>query len=405
MLLIKNATLFQEGKELQRDILIDGGKIVKIADDIGDSIEETIDATGLFLLPGIIDLNVRLKDDILSRAHINRLKNKAKKSGVTTFTLMPDFTPTVESDTFMELLEHKLDDSMSLSLKALQAKDQNKLNNISTLLSSGATVIQENSHINGNLLRRILQYALMQDVPFFCFCDNPDLNDNGVMHEGVTSSKLGLAGISKVSEISEVAKVAAMAEYYGAKTLFQSLSTARSLDMVSRAKFTNPNIYAEVSIFHLILNDTACGDFNTLAKLQPALRDEGERGKLVEALKEGKIDILTSLHAAKSFNSKDVPFNDAAYGVDSLEDYLPLCYTTLVKSGIIDMPKLMELMSEKPAEILALENVGKIEEGYSADLTLFNPQVKSIKDDKNSLLHGMEIFGEVKQTLKQGELL
>lgn len=405
MLLIKNATLFQEGKELQRDILIDGGKIVKIADDIGDSIEETIDATGLFLLPGIIDLNVRLKDDILSRAHINRLKNKAKKSGVTTFTLMPDFTPTVESDTFMELLEHKLDDSMSLSLKALQAKDQNKLNNISTLLSSGATVIQENSHINGNLLRRILQYALMQDVPFFCFCDNPDLNDNGVMHEGVTSSKLGLAGISKVSEISEVAKVAAMAEYYGAKTLFQSLSTARSLDMVSRAKFTNPNIYAEVSIFHLILNDTACGDFNTLAKLQPALRDEGERGKLVEALKEGKIDILTSLHAAKSFNSKDVPFNDAAYGVDSLEDYLPLCYTTLVKSGIIDMPKLMELMSEKPAEILALENVGKIEEGYSADLALFNPQVKSIKDDKNSLLHGMEIFGEVKQTLKQGELL
>jgi len=403
MLLIKNATLFQEGEECVKDVLIDGAKIVKIADHINDDVDEKIDAQGLYLLPGIIDLNVRLKDDVLSKSHINRLKRKAKKSGVTTFTLMPDFTPTIESDTFMELLDHKLDDSMSLSIKGLQTKENDKLNNISTLLSSGATLIQEKSHINGNLLRRILQYALMQKVPFFCFCDNPDLNDSGVMHEGVTSAKLGLAGISKVSEISEVAKVASMAEYYGAKTLFQSLSTAKSLDIVSRAKFVNPHIYAEVSIFHLILNDTACDDFNTLAKLMPPLRDESERLKLIEALKEGKIDILTSLHAAKSFNSKDVPFNDAAYGVDSLEEYLALCYTFLVKEGIIDMQKLSRLTSERPAEILELENVGKVAEGYIADLTLFDPLEESVNNDKNSLLFGMKIFGEVKYTLKNGQ--
>ncbi|HIP47096.1 MAG TPA: dihydroorotase [Campylobacterales bacterium] len=404
MFLIKNATLFQEGKEYQRDVLIDDGKIAKIAEAIDGGCDK-IDASGLFLLPGIIDLNVRLKENVLSKSHINRVKNKAKKSGVTTFALMPDFTPSIESDTFMELLEHKMDASMLLSLKGLQADDTNKLNNISTLLNSGAKIIQENSHINGNLLRRILQYALMKKVPFFCFCDNPDLNDNGVMHAGVTSSKLGLAGISKVSEISEVAKVAAMAEYYGAKTLFQSLSTARSLDIVSRAKYTNPSIYAEVSIFHLIFNDTACSHFNTLAKIYPPLRDECERKKLIGALKEGKIDVLTSLHASKSFNSKDVPFNDAAYGIDSLQDFLALCYTFLVKEGHIDMSQLIGLLSHNPAEILALENTGKIEEGYIADLTLFNPSVKMINSDKNSLLFGMEIFGEVKQTFKQGELL
>jgi len=404
MLLIKNATLFQEGKEHQRDVLIKDGKIAKIEETITEDCEK-IEASGLFLLPGIIDLNVRLKDNVLSKDHINRVKNKAKKSGLTTFALMPDFTPCVQSDTFMELLEHKLDDSMLLSLKGLQVDDANKLNNISTLLNSGAKIIQENSHINGNLLRRILQYALMKKVPFFCFCDNPDLNDNGVMHEGVISSKLGLAGISKVSEISEVAKVTAMAEYYGTKTLFQSLSTARSLDIVSRAKYVNSSIYAEVSIFHLIFNDTACADFNTLAKLVPPLRDEGERKKLIEALKAGKIDVLTSLHAAKSFNSKDVPFNDAAYGIDSLQDFLALCYTFLVKAGHIDMSQLIVLLAQKPAEILDLENVGKIEEGYIANVTLFNPSVKTINSDKNSLLFGMEIFGEVKQTLKQGELL
>ncbi len=405
MLLIKNATLFLEGQEFVKDVLIKEDKIVKIAEGMEEPSAIMIEAKGLYLLPGIIDLNVRFKDDVLSKAHINRLNNKAKKSGVTTFALMPDFTPSVESDTFMELLEYKLDDAMKLSLKGLQAEDQHKLNNISKLLNSGATLIQENSHINGNLLRRILQYALMKKVPFFCFCDNPDLNDNGVMHEGVTSAKLGLAGISKVSEISEVAKVSAMAEYYGAKTVFQSLSTASSLDMVARAKFINPHIYAEVSIFHLIFNDGACSDFNTLAKLMPPLRDEEEREKLMEALKVGKIDILTSLHAAKSFNSKDVPFNDAAYGVDSLEEYLALCYTSLVKGGHIDMQRLIALMSEVPAEILELENVGKIQEGYVADVTLFNPSVKKICDDKNSLLFGLEIFGEVKEVIKQGELL
>ncbi len=405
MLLIKNATLFSEGEEFIKDVLIKEEKIAKIDACIEEETAIMIDAKGLYLLPGIIDLNVRFKDDILSKTHIKRLKNKAKKSGVTSFALMPDFTPSVESDTFMELLEHKLDDAMKLSIKGLQVGEKNKLNNISRLLGSGATLIQENSHINGNLLRRILQYALMKKVPFFCFCDNPDLNDNGVMHEGVTSSKLGLAGISKISEISEVAKVSAMAEYYGAKTVFQSLSTASSLDMVARAKFTNPQIYAEVSIFHLIFSDEACGDFNTLAKLMPPLRDEGERGKLMEALKLGKIDILTSLHAAKSFNSKDVPFNDAAYGVDSLEEYLALCYTSLVKAGHIDMQRLIALMSEVPAEILELENVGKIQEGYIADVILFNPNSKKICEDKHSLLFGLEIFGEVKEVIKQGELL
>ncbi len=403
MLLIKNATLFDRGQARESDLLIDSGEIVKIASKISQEVDKVIEAKGLYLLPGIIDLNVRLKEDLLTQAHIDRLRNKAKKSGVTTFALMPDFTPAIENETMMELLKYKLEDSVVLSIKGLQA--EKRLNNISTLLQSGASVLWEKSHIDGNLLRRILQYALMHKVPFFCFCDNPDLDDNGVMHDGVTSAKLGLAGITKVSEISEVAKVAAMAEYYGAKTVFQSLSTAKSLDIVARAKYSNPDIYAEVSIFHLFLNDTACGDFNTLAKLMPPLRDEEEREKLLQALKEGKIDTLTSLHAAKSFNSKDVPFNDASYGVDALEDFLPLCYSFLVKEEIIDMPHLIRLLSENPAEILGMNKKGYIQEGYDADVILFDPESVRMINDKTSLLDKQKIYGEVKHTIKQGVLL
>jgi len=403
MLVIKNATIFEEGATRKVDVAIEKGRIVKIAKKLEGG--EVLEASGLYLLPGIIDLNVRFKDDTLSREHIQRVQQKAKKSGVCTFAMMPDFRPHIESDTFMQLLKAKLDEGMLLSLKGLKVSEVDKLNNISTLLNNGAKMIQEDSHINGNLLRRILQYALMKKVPFFCFCDNPDLNDNGVMHEGVTSSKLGLAGISKVSEISEVAKVAAMAEYYGAKTHFQSLSTAKSLDIVARAKHNNPDISAEVSIFHLILNDEACADFNTLAKIYPPLRDEGEREKLVKALQDGKVDTLTSLHAAKSFNSKDVPFNDAAYGVDALEDFLALCYTYLVKEDIIDMSQLMRLLSENPAKVLGLKELGKVKEGYIADLLLFDPNSMVHHDSTMAGLFQKELLGEVKYTIKQGELL
>jgi dihydroorotase len=403
MLVIKNATIFEEGEARIVDVGIDGGYIVQIAKVLES--DQILDASGLYLLPGIIDLNVRFKDDTLSAEYIKRVQKKAKRSGVTTFAMMPDFTPYVESDTFMQLLKEKLDSGMLLALKGLKATGSDKLNNISTLLGSGAKMIQENSHINGNLLRRILQYALMKRVPFFCFCDNPDLNDNGVMHEGVTSSKLGLAGISKVSEISEVAKVAAMAEYYGAKTHFQSISTAKSLDIIARAKHNNADISAEVSIHHLILNDEACADFNTFAKVYPPLRDEGTRKKMIAALQNGKIDTLTSLHASKSFNSKDVPFNDAAYGVDALEEFLALCYTYLVKEDIIEMHSLIKLLSENPAKILGEEKLGKIKEGYVADLLLFDPNSVIYHDSHIRGLYKKELVGEVKYSIKRGVIL
>ncbi len=404
-MLIKNATIFQSGEKCCVDLLIGEGKILQIAEKIEVTGEKEIDATGLYLLPGLIDLHVRLKDDILSKDHIRRLQNKAKKSGITTFALMPDFSPSLQNAIEMELLKETLEEGMILSLKGVDRQKSNTLNNISTLLASGAEVIQEDSHINGNLLRRILQYALMKDVPFFCFCDNPDLNDNGVMHEGRVSAKLGLAGISKISEISEVAKVASMVKYYGPRCLFQSLSTKESLEILMEAKKSGANLFAEVSIFHLIFSDQACSDFNTLAKTYPPLRDEAERAGLMQALKDGKIDLITSLHAAKSFTRKDVAFNDAAYGVDALEDFLSLCYTHLVKSQEISMSRLLELLCERPAEVLKLENVGKIQEGYVADIVLFDPNAAYVKEDKHSLLHGMHLQGAVRHTIKRGEMV
>ena len=219
---------------------------------------------------------------------------------------------------------------------------------------------------------------LCSNVPFFCFCDDPSLNDAGVMNEGEISAKLGLLGISKIGEISSVAKVSSMAEYYQSKVLFQALSVSKSLDIIDKAKDNNPNLYTEVSIHHLTLNDSECLDFNTQAKIHPPLRDEKERLLLIEDLKNGKIDTITSLHSPKSIIYKDVPFADAAYGIDSMENFLPLCYRSLVESGIISFSKLSEMISSNPADILGLENIGKVEEGYIADLVIFDPKEAKI---------------------------
>ena len=408
MLLIKNATIFKNGEEIGCDLLIEDTNIIKIEDKIDLKDVQTIDISGKYLLAGIVDLNVRLKDNTLNLSHLNRLKNKAKKSGVTTFALMPDFSPNIASETFAELLKTKLDEmklDIILSVKAIKEENKKELNDIAIMIENGAKIIQARSHIDGNLLRRVLQYSLMKDIPFFCFCDNPDLNDNGVMHEGRISSKLGLAGVSKISEISEVARVASMCEYYGSKTLFQSLSTKRSIDIVDSVKKVGKPAFSEVSISHLILNDKMCNDFNTLAKLHPPLRDEDERLKLIEALRDGKIDTITALHSAKSYNSKDVAFNDASYGVDSLEYFLSLCYTFLVKEGVISFEELSRLISATPAKILGFDKLGEIEEGFIANLVVFDPNVSKVVDDKTSLFNNFKIDGEVVLTISNGNIL
>jgi dihydroorotase len=408
MLVIKNATIINEDRQTQKDILIKDGKIEKIGEDLSKFSKNILDAKGYYLLPGIVDLNVRLKDNTLSLENIKGLEEKALRSGVTTVVLRSDFEPRIDERILLELLKGSLESSkidISLSANALKDQDSVKLNDLSILIDSGAVAIRQRSDVDGNILRRIFQYSLMKKRPFFIECDNRDLNDNGVMHEGVISSTLGVDGRSKISEISEVAKSAYMAEYYDAKTLFCALSTSRSLYIVDKLKQNGAKLFSEVSILHLIFNDSACSNFNTLAKIEPPLRDEDERLSLVLALKEGKIDLITSLHSRQSYTRKDVAFSDASYGADVLEYFLPLCYTYLVKNGLISLSKLIELISTNPAQLIGRSSLGKIEEGACANMILFDPNYKFRVENSELLFNDKELYGRVIHTIYNGEIV
>ncbi|NLC28663.1 MAG: amidohydrolase family protein, partial [Campylobacteraceae bacterium] len=303
-----------------------------------------------------------------------------------------------------ELLSAKLESlQVRLLLAApLTTKSNDTLNNLATLIKNGAVAIQGDSSVNSNLIRRGLQYALMKNVPMFCNCYEPNLDDAGVMNEGDVSFKLGLPGVSKIAEIIEVAKMAEVAFHHGSHVVFQSLSTPRSIFLCKTAKERGAKVSAEVSIHHLCKTDECCDDFNTAAKIKPPLREKAVLNELVQMLKNGEIDTLTSAHQPRSIVYKDVAFEEASFGIHAICDLLPLTYTYLVKKGIISMSRMIELLSTNPAKILNLKTKGEMKVGFDADMILFDPNKYWQMREKGSIYEGESFYGSIDATFVDG---
>jgi len=395
MILIKNAKLTDENIV---DILVKDKIISKISSNIEEKNATVIDAKQSYILPGITDLNISLRDNKLTQKNLDELEERALKAGITTVVLNCDFTPLIDNKTHLELLYNQLKSrkvQFVLNIKGLN--EQNRLNDISILLKAGAKVIHENSDISTNNLRRISQYALMHKTPLFIFCQNRDLNENGVINEAEVSFELGLPGISKVGEISEVAKVSAISDYYDIPVLFQTLSTQKSIEIAKQTKHS----FVEVSVHHLLKSDESCRDFNTSAKINPPLRSAPERQKLLRSLKEKKIDTLTTLFSPQSITNKDLPFELAKFGIDEMENFLPLIYTKLVKENFITMQDVENLISKTPQKILK-NTPHSIAEGEKATFILFDTSIKTKIEDTTSIYYHEDIDGKVTHTFIDG---
>lgn len=385
-MIIKNAKIY--GKEL-KDLEISQGLIQKIGENLQG--EEIFDAKGLTLLPSFIDLCVYLKNDKFSLNHLDLLEKECLKGGVSTILLrdVMDF----DEETFILFLQN-------LSHRTLQifssVKVKEPLKNIASMINQDAVALELESKLNANILKIAMQYALMKKVPIFAKCLNEDFDDNGVMNDCLLSSKLGLIGMSEVAESSEVAKLKEIAAFYQSEVIYDCLSLARSLKIA-----TDETIL--VSIHHLIKNENACENFNTAAKIKPPLRSEEDRAFLQNALKKGKIRFLSAMHCPKSLNLKDLAFDEAAFGIHSICEYVSLCYSFLVQNDFISWEKLCEATSLNPAKFLKL-NSGEIKEGKEANLILFDENV-STKAPLNSLYSKDTLKGEVKHHLLKGEFV
>lgn len=397
-MIIKNAIICDSQREIKSDVEIIDGKITKIADNLNG--DRVIDAKGLHLMPSLIDLNVKTLNNTLNEKTLLKISNSALKGGVSTTLLMPNLTPAIDGEMAVEFVKAKSKNLNKISIyPAINALKDDKLTNISILLKRGAKAIFLKSNLHTNSIKRVFEYSKMHNAPVFCFCNDDGLSLDGVMHDGEVAFNLGLSGIPEIAENSEIAKINEIANYINNRVIIQNISTSRGLEIIKGSE----NILSEVSIHHLILNESECDNFNTYAKIMPPLRDEINRVALTKKLKDGSIDLLTSLHSPKSLEDKDVAFAEASFGIDSIKYYFPLVYTFLVKNSLIDLQTLSKLTSHTPARILNL-NKGIIKEGYDADLILVDLNANVKVEDKNSPYAKKELFGKVILNIVKGEV-
>ncbi|HED8276347.1 TPA: metal-dependent hydrolase [Campylobacter coli] len=388
-MLIKNAKIY--GENLQ-DLLIKDGKIVKIGANLDDN-DEVLDAQGMTLLPSFVDLCVNLKNDKFSLSNLELLEKECLRGGVGAIILRDcmDF----DEESFSLFLQNLKTRKIQIFPSICALDKQGKLKNLATLFNKGAHALELKSSSNANILRVGMQYALMKEKSLFVKCYDENFDDNGVMNDCEMSFELGLAGMSAVAESSEVAKIKEIAKIYGVKVIFDLLSLKRSLELLG-----DENLKL-ISIHHLIKDDSACAGFNTAAKLNPPLRSKEDKESLKQALKQGKIDFLSSLHSAKSISLKDLAFDEAAFGIHSICEFMSLCYTFLIKERLLTWQNLCKVTSQNPSEFLGL-NSGIIEVGKEANLVLFDEN-EEISAPKSSLYANDKLFGKVKLHLVKGE--
>ena len=354
---------------------------------IEDRSDKVIDADGAYLIPAIVDLNIRLLDGVLNSKNIKTVADEAKKGGVGHLVLNADSTPCIDSESILEFAQNNLHnlDSVKVDLMLNTLKDDGSMSNIAILLKKGAINPYMSTIAKNNVAIKIAEYAQMYKKTLFCKAEDNSLVKSGVMLDGDISSQLGLAGIPDLSEVLHVSRMIEIARHFKIKILFKAIASPRSISLITQAKKEGVEVSCEVSLHHLVNSDEACKNFNTTAKLNPPLASASDILELQDALKNNQIDILTTLHQPSSPLNKEVAFFDAADGCESLANALPLYYTKLVKTGLISMEKLVTLISLNPAKII----------DKKVSYVLFNPDTKSVIKNANSLYDSQEIFGEV----------
>lgn len=305
---------------------------------------------GLFFTPKLIDLNVRPKNNTLSRKPLSLLCLKAKRGGIGALALSADTEPKVSTEIALGFIKSLQEDVEVIPLSYAMNEDM-KINNLSILKDLGAGGIFIASNMEASILDNAAKYAKMLKSPLF-ICANDELG--GLINEGEVSATLGLLARNPLSEIKEVAKICEILLFYNISGVFSALSERRSIEIVKEARRFNNNIYAECSVHHLALEDSACYNYNTNAKINPPLKDTATRMYLLRALREGNIHLLTSLQSATFNSSKEKIFEDASFGIDAIAYYFPLLNTFILKERILNIMELFKIASLHPAKILGI---------------------------------------------------
>jgi dihydroorotase len=408
-----------QGLDEALDLLIEDGRVAKLDGSIKKPKDaEAFDAAGLVVAPGLIDMHVHLREPGQEYKETVRTGTMAAAAGgFTAVACMANTDPVNDSRSVTEhiLLEARRHGyarvyPIGAISKGLLGEE---LAEIGEMVRAGARAISDDGKpvMSSELMRRALLYAQHFNVPVIQHAEDLTLTGSGVMHEGVWSTRLGLPGIPGASEDVMVARDLILAEDTAGRYHVAHLSTARSLDMVRRAKAQGINVTCEVAPHHLILTDeeVAKSGFSTNTKMKPPLRSEKDRAALLNGLADdGAVDCIASDHAPHHADEKDVQFSVAPFGIVGLETTLSLCLDRLVRPGILSLPRLIHLLSTGPARVLGVPG-GTLKEGSPADVTVFHPDAEVTlskasfrSKGKNTPFDGWKLHGHPVATFLEG---
>lgn len=418
-LLIKNGRIIDPASNLDLvgDLLIEEGIVSKIGPALSAPEAELLDARGLVVSPGFIDLHVHLREPGREDEEtIETGSQAAVAGGFTSVCCMPNTSPVNDNPAVTQLIVERAERLAAcrvfpIGAISLESRGE-KLAEIGEMVASGAVGISDDGKgvMNGQLLRRAMEYSLPFDIPVIEHCEDTHLARQGVMNESFYSTLLGLKGISRLAEDSMAARDIQVAGLTGAHLHIAHLSTRGSLELVREAKGKGFRITCEVAPHHFSLTDAACCGYDPNTKMNPPLRTEDDVAALLEGLADGTVDCVATDHAPHNPNEKALEFDRAPFGILGLETALGLALTKLVHTGKISLKRLIELFSTNPARIIH-KPFGELKPGVVADITIFDPEAEWIYDvqqtrskSRNSPFDGTSLKGRVAVTLVAGRI-
>lgn len=419
-ILIKNGRVLNpaENQDEIIDILIENGKIVKKQNNLQCDANEVIEASGKWVMPGLIDLHVHFRDPGLTyKEDIETGSKAAAAGGFTCVCCMPNTKPVVDNK---EVVEYIVDKAKKIGLtnvlpvgSVTKGMLGNEVTDIAEMKEAGICAISEDgkSVMNSSVYRVAMKNAAKLDVPVLAHCEDINLVDGGVMNLGSKSEELGVKGISNAVEDIIAARDIMLAKETGAKLHLCHCSTTDSVTMVKLAKEEGIKVTAEVCPHHFAMctDDITSTDGNF--KMNPPLRAREDMEALIKGLSEDVMDVIATDHAPHSAEEKAKDMTSAPFGIVGLETAVALTVTHLLKPGYITPMQMAAKMSYNPAKVLGIDR-GTLNVGSIADIAIIDPDEEYIIDPddfkskgKNTPFGGARVWGKVKYTILEGKVV
>lgn len=419
-LLIKNGRVIDPANRIDErlDLFVSEGKIAKVGRTGTIKLDNAhvIEAGGMLVVPGLIDMHVHLREPGFEyKETVQTGAAAARAGGFTAICCMPNTKPVNDNRAVTEFILSQAARAACVNVFPIGAITKSlsgeELAEMGELHGAGCIAVSDDGRpvMNAALMRRAMEYSKIFDIPVISHCEDTALSGRGVMNEGFTSTKLGLAGIPHAAEEVMVARDILLAELTGCRLHIAHVSTSGSVRLIREAKARGVRVTAETCPHYFTLTEDAVRGYNTMAKMNPPLRTAEDVAAVKQGLKDGSIDAIATDHAPHALDEKAAEFDSAPFGIVGLETALGLSLG-LVQEGVLNHSDLIERLSLAPARILGLKK-GTLSVGADADITIIDPGMRwrvNASDFKsrsrNTPFEGWDLTGKAIMTIVRGRM-